>query len=633
MWFIASDESGVRVDLDENTLSWNMTRGGERSWIMSPDDSHDLELRTPAGVKLLSLASASKKEVAEYRSGDLHGVRILLRGFGDIDVSLAVIVAIDTVAGEVVCRIVPVDDPEKSLGEVHYPRAFELETEPGAHHIFPFRQGSLLPPDWPHEVTWDSQGQMWTHPMYMSCWGARRSGSAYLCIIETPYDGGMKFTHPAGGPTHACPKWYTSLDSLRYPRQARYALFGDVTHNELMARYREYSRSIGRLKTLETKVTEVPAVEQLRGVTIAGASTMTHVEPTSHYYKPDDPASNHRFTPFAETATHLRRFAKDYPSDRVVVHLDGWGKRGYDNLHPDILPPCPEAGGWDGFREIGEACAEQGWLFATHDNYIDFYQDAATWSDDLSLMTDSDGTIPKKEWWPGGAQSFLCPQVAEGYVRRNYRAILDHGVKLTATYIDVFAIMELYECFHPDHPLTREEDAKARARCFDYVRSLGIAMSSEEPVDYAVPHIEFCFWAPFAHGGDEHGAHPIGINAPLYNRVYHDCIVTPFLYAGEKEMDLRQHFLYALAYGGVAMINVPSSAQYGVGALERAKTLADVHRQNGFAPMERHDLLDDVGTKRLTTFADGSEVEVDLESVRFRVKGVDGMTDTWRDVP
>ena len=28
----------------------------------------------------------------------------------------------------------------------------------------------------------------------------------------------------------------------------------------------------------------------------------------------------------------------------AYVHLDGWGLRGYDNLHPDILPPCPDAG-------------------------------------------------------------------------------------------------------------------------------------------------------------------------------------------------------------------------------------------------------------------------------------------------
>ena len=633
VWQIRDDALSVRFDTQ--TLSWNMVLGKGRPWEMSLDEGGDLTIQTATGTRLVSLASAAVKEAAEYRSGELCGIRVFLRGFGDVDVSLALIVGIDIVSHDVVARLVPISDPGRALGEMYFPRAFRLDaTGHGAWHVFPSMQGMLLPPDWPEKIDWATRGQMWTRAMYMPWWGALRPGQGYMGIIDTPYDSGLEINHPAGGPTLACPKWYTSLGSLRYPRQVRYTLFGDITHNEMVERYRAYSREVGRLKTLETKAKEVPNVERLRGVTVTAGMTMSHVQPDSYYYSKDNPEANHRMKPFAETAKGLDRFASVYPTDRVLFHLDGWVKRGYDNLHPDILPPCPEAGGWDGFKQVADTCKKHGWLFATHDNYIDFYQDAETYSDDLALQTGEDGTIPKKTWWNGGAQAFLCSKNAVGYVRRNYNEILAHDVPLTSTYIDVFAIMELYECYHPDHPMTREEDARNRAKCFEYVRSRGIPVSSEEPVDWAVPYIEFCYWAPISHGGEAVKNRINGVSLPLFSQTYHDCIVVPWGTYTEGNTSVEDHFLYALAYGGVALVNTPDrEGDFPKGELERAKILADLHLETGFSVMKRHDLLEPDGSRRLTTFEGGEEVEVDFTNGRFRIGGVKGMPDTWQDVP
>ena len=627
-------DGALRVDFDARSLSWSMALGDGKPWRMAADKGADLTLQSGSATKTVSLASAAVKDTTEYHSGELFGVRTVLRGFGNVDVSLAVIVAVDVVSHEVVARLVPVSDPGRALGQMLFPRAFELEaTGPGAWHVFPSMQGMLLPPDWPERIDWATKGQMWTRAMYMPWWGAIRPGQAYMGIIETPYDSGLEIDHPEGGPTRPCPKWYTSLGSLRYPRQVRYTLMGDVTHNEMVARYREYSRSIGRLKTLETKAREVANVERLRGVTITAGMTLSHVQPDSYYYNAENPEANHRMKPFAETAKGLDRFAKVYPTDRVLFHLDGWVKRGYDNLHPDILPPCPEAGGWDGFKLVADTCQKHGWLFATHDNYIDFYQDAPTYSDELALQTGEDGFIPKKTWWNGGAQAFLCSKNAHGYVRRNYDEILARGVPLTATYIDVFAIMELYECYHPDHPMTREQDAEWRAKCFEYVRSRGIAVSSEEPVDWAVPFIEFCYWAPISHGGEKVSRGINGVSLPLFSQTYHDCMVVPWGTYTEGATTVQQQFLYAMAYGGVPLVNTPDrEGDFPKGELERAKVLADLHLQTGFAAMERHDLLEPDGSRRLTTFAGGEEVEVDIPGLRYRVKGVDGLPEAWQAV-
>jgi len=60
--------------------------------------------------------------------------------------------------------------------------------------------------------------------------------------------------------------------------------------------------------------------------------------------------------------------------------MHGWESRSYDNLHPDILPPCPGAGGREGMRHLAAVRAERNFLFAVHDQYLDAasYDEALT---------------------------------------------------------------------------------------------------------------------------------------------------------------------------------------------------------------------------------------------------------------
>jgi hypothetical protein len=630
-WTISTD--GVTVRFDTGSLGFTTQRNGGREWRMVDDDSHDLTLQHAGVATPVSLASASSKTVREYRNAALHGIRVELRGFRagntDVDATIALVIAVDTVDGDVVSRIIPIDDPSEALGEVRYPRPFDLPAGPGTFHAVPSRQGTLLPTDWPHEVDWWWIGISNTTAIYQPFWGGIMPGESYIGILETQYDGGMHLEHPAGGPTVMGPKWHPSMGTLRYARQVRYTLFGSSDHNNLVQRYRDYVLADGRLKTLDMKAIEVPRVADLQGVTIAAASIMRHTQPESHYYNPE---TCHSVTSFADCAAGLRRFANEYASDRVVVHLDGWGNRGYDNLHPDILPPCPEAGGWDGFRSVADVCDEFGWLFATHDNYIDFYKDAATYDPDLAIM-DAEGNVPDKAWWAGGAQALLCDQNALGYVRRNFEEILRQGVKLTSTYIDVFSIIEAMECFHPDHRQTREECFKARAACFDWVRSMGIVLSSEEPTDWSIPYIDFCYWAPMQQQDDLLKGELVGLPVPLFNGTYHDCIVTPW-YLESADIGADVQFLYALAFGGCPMVNSPErKGNFKPGELARASVLASAHLQTGFAPIKRHDIIDEAGIERVTLFEGGEKVHIDLTGKRYRLEGFDGTNDSWMTVP
>ena len=60
-----------------------------------------------------------------------------------------------------------------------------------------------------------------------------------------------------------------------------------------------------------------------------------------------------------------------------AVSSSGWlGTAGYDNQHPDYLPACKEAGGWEDMKELADTMHKCGYMFGIHDQYRDFYKAA-----------------------------------------------------------------------------------------------------------------------------------------------------------------------------------------------------------------------------------------------------------------
>jgi hypothetical protein len=302
----------------------------------------------------------------------------------------------------------------------------------------------------------------------------------------------------------------------------------------------------------------------------------------------------------------------------IYVHLDGWGLRGYDNLHPDILPPCPEAGGWDGLRQLAESCAKQGILFALHDQYRDYYLDAASF--DIALaVKGSDGEAPIGSWWPGGRQALLCAHHAPSYIRRNYDMLAENKILPGGVYLDVFAIADLDECYDPLHPMTREQCAHHRALGFREISSRGMVISSEEPVDFAVPDIALVHHAPYAQLPDPHRGTTLGIPTPLFSLVYHDAIVVPWAVESMGSWGIPEGewgFLHALLNAGVGYLSI----EPGEEELARNRTVSELHERVGWLEMTDHQFLDDGLRRQRTSFADGTTVEVDFDHRTYTIQ-------------
>ncbi|UCG49739.1 MAG: hypothetical protein JSU94_08145 [Phycisphaerales bacterium] len=602
------------VSLNPSDLQMSVTGLGN-TWSMAASFPGDLVVENAGAALSLRLADAGKKEISPYRTGFKAGLKITLADFTHkntkLDLQLSLFVCLESQRDELICELVPAERNATIL-ECCWPAG--LSDDSFDTTIVPFMQGMLLPKDWPKKA-WLYDTVCYGRGLYMPWYGHQKTDAAMLVLLETPEDAGCRFQHPAGGPTRMNVRWIHSLGRLTYPRRARICLFNKGNYVDMAKRYRRHVIETGHFVSLRDKIARTPLVGRLVGSPAVHTGILSHIQPESSYYHKDDPAKNHQLTTFQRRADQFRQLAAK-GIDRAYVHLDGWGFRGYDNLHPDILPPCPEAGGWEGMKSLAETCDKLGYVLAIHDQYRDYYLDAKSY-DPRHTILHKNGTRPHGSTWFGGRQSILCSSLAPGYVRRNYGSLLEHGVKVRGAYLDVFAVVPPDECYNPEHPATRADCLMYRGRCLDFIRACGGVVSSEEPADWAVPHIDLVHHGPYALVPNPGRGPAMGIPVPLFNLVYHDALLLPWSLAkgawGIPENDLG--YLHGLANAGMPYL----SLNPGQEELSKVQTMCALHERVALLEMTKHEFLDKSGRRQRTTFADGTTVTIDLDKQTFEI--------------
>jgi len=625
-----------RVELNPSDLQLTVHAGGQ-DWSMTPSLSGDLVVEKAGKAFSLRLADAGEKLICPYQTGFKTGVKIALGNFrhekDEIDLQISLFVCLqgrqarpEQGRGEdLVCELVPAERTATIL-ECFWPGAVAnacFDTT-----VVPFMQGMLLPKDWLQKV-WLYDSVCYGRGLYMPWWGHQNKESAMLVLIETPEDAGCRFEHPPGGPTKMQLKWIHCLGKLQYPRRVRFCFFEKGDYVDMAKRYRQHVKETGHFVSLKEKIARNPLVERLIGCPVIHTGILSHIQPESRYYHKDDPAKNHQLTTFDQRAKEIRQLA-DKGINRAYVHLDGWGFRGYDNLHPDILPPCPEAGGWQGMKDFAKTCDQLGYVFAVHDQYRDYYLDAKSY-DPCHTILDRNGNRPYGSTWYGGKQSILCSRLALGHVKKNYLSLLEHGVKVRGAYLDVFAVVPPDECYNPEHPASRADCLNYRGLCLDFIRAMGGVVSSEEPADWAIPHIDLVHHGPYALVPDPGHGPAMGIPVPLFNLVYHDALLLPWS-LGKGAWGIPQNdlgYLHALANAGLPYLSLNPSEQ----ELKQVRILCALHQRIGLLEMTKHEFLDlpaAAGSpaiqlagksfrKQRTTFADGTTVTIDLDKDDFEI--------------
>lgn len=517
--------------------------------------------------------------------------------------------------GDLLFSIIPVGDVD--MEAIHWPAPLLFEGgQGGSYSVLPVMQGILLPEDWPKEVKAVEPACFLERNGYMPWIGQVRQKKGWMAIVETPWDAGYELTHPAGGPTGLRLTWQESLGEIGYSRRMRLRLFADCDYVTLCKSYRSYIRERGSGRTLREKTAANPKIAELIGMPVVHTCIKSDMKEEASCYDREHPENNYEFTTFSERRRQLEAL-KQRGVERAYVHLDGWGKSGYDREHPDIWPPCPEAGGAEEMRRLADACREMGYLLALHDQYRDYYTDAATY-DLTNAVMDLQGKHPGECTWNGGEQTYLCASLALQYVKRNYQRLDEAGIAIDGAYLDVFSVMRLDECRDPFHPMTRKECSEYRNRCFSYIAEHYGIVSSEEPLSCTVDHLALCHHAPYPTMPTLARGEGRGIPVPLFNLVYHDCIFTPWnLAEGNASVmpDGESGFLYALLNGGMAYLPIEPEEQ----DLLKMREVERFHSLVGLEEMTGHAFVEGNLKRQRTTFANGVSIEVDFTANTWKV--------------
>ncbi len=555
------------------------------------------------------------KSVERRTEGTLDGVRAVYTGFEDSEIEVHTFAWLEQTNGDIYFEVRVENDKECELDVVSWPGPILFEAKEGeGYTVLSRMQGTLVPAGMNIPLGPICTGCVLERDSYMPMYGQVWGKGGYLGVYDTPYDVKYEFTDGK-----VIPLWRTSLGHLAYPRRMLYRMLKDCDYNDIAHAYRDYAEEMGRIVTLREKMERNPNLRKLPGCAVIHSDIAHVISSDSEFYDRENPENNDRWTTFDERARqihelHQKGLKKGY------THFDGWGKGGYDRLHPSPFPPHQNAGGAQGMKRLGEAVAAEGYIFGIHDQYRDYYYEAPDF-DIENAMLNIDGSRFYCSVWEGGKQTVLCAAKAPEYVRRNFDHFERLGIPIQAAYLDVFGIITLDECNHPDHRMTRKECVEYRRRCFDILTQRGIIPSSEEPAEIVLESIALVHHAPYyTKELGEPNSEMSAIAIPLFNLVYHDSIIVPWI--GDKGTrggwcipKTDSGYAHALLNGNPIYCDIDADEAQ----VARVNEVCALSEKLTHCQMVRHEFVSEDRRIQRTTFSDGTVVEVNFDTEEFKV--------------
>ena len=522
------------------------------------------------------------------------------------------------------------NEDELYLKAIYFPRAFnalKYDAE-SSYTVDPMRQGFILPDNFKQNkkqitLTTKYWRKVNTGDAYLPLWGRVCGKKGYSAIIDEAYDSTLFSCFGKNHTFLTTSNFMSSLGKLAYKRTVHYAFYDECDYNTIAKDFSALEEKKGNLIKIDEKIKSNPNVSYLIGAPVIHWRIYSHVSEKCKLYKNGDRSVMNNT--FYETIDKFKEFY-DCGLKKAYVHTDGWGARGYDNLHPYILPPCKDAGGYEGMRALSDTCRELGYRFGLHDQYRDYYQDSPVY-DENKCVIDVNGNKSYCDIWAGGPHNWLCSEYYMQFVKRTYDELAENGVKVDGTYLDVFSIMWGDECYDKRHPMTRKKSIEKRGECFDMLRERGIIVSSEEAGAQMVKYLDLVHHAPYA-VTPQGGGVGVGISVPLTNLVYHDCFFVPWHIEGKGGWgipDGDSGFLHCVLNGQTPYFN-NSMAEFGkeekasvIKRVEKVKEACAVNELVYNAELIKHEFLDGY-RKQKATYSNGVTVTVDFDNDTYTVE-------------
>jgi hypothetical protein len=496
---------------------------------------------------------------------------------------------------------------------IDYPTRFG--TKSGDRMIMPVNEGLGLAVDEHHEHLWrwHTYGG---HGLCMSFFGVVEdsTGAGWMCILETPDDAAIMFRKTEeSGLWSAGPSWEASFGKFSYKRKIRYIFFDKGGHVGLCKRYRKYSKEIGLFKPFTEKVKQNPNIDKL-----IGAANIWNFD-----------AGKQKLNLVAEM--------QSLGMDRLLWSGGGSADEikalnsmtnvltGRYDIYQDIMDPQH----FDKVRYV-----HHDWVTEAFPDDINWAGKDGYWRRGWPVETKGDDTerIPC---------AVICDSKAVKYARKRISEELKEK-PYTARFIDTTVAAPWFECYHPDHPMTRSESKHHKMELLRLVsEEFNLVCGSETGHEASVPFCDY-FEGMLSLGPyriSEAGRamtrvidevppqiYDYQVNParrlPLWELVYHDCVVAHW-YWGDYNNKLpkvwRLRDLFNVLYGTPPMymtgIKQWEEMKYGFAA--SYKVAQPVSRATGYHEMVDHRHLTKDRKVQQTLFANGVSVIVNFGDTTF----------------
>lgn len=491
-----------------------------------------------------------------------------------------------------------------------FPRPFA--TQAGDRLIVPVNEGI----GYPVEESHPGLGRMIAYGGHGICMGffgvaEDKTGAGWMCVFETPDDAAMNAFRGAGGFWRAGPSWDACRGDFGYTRKARYVFFEKGGHVAMCKRYRQHAKQIGLHVPFTEKVKRNPNIDLLIGaanIWRMGGGT----DPVDLVKEMQGLGMDRLLWSAGGSAAEIKGL-REIP--KVLV--------GRYDIYQDIMDPAHHG-------KIGYVHGD--WVTEAFPHDINWRAPNGDWRRGWEVKAKDGSMIPC---------AVICDAKALPYARKRISEELREK-PYSARFIDTTVAAPWFECYHPDHPMTRSQSRRSKMELLKLLGDSGLVCGSETGHDASVPFCDYFegmlslgpYRVPDSGRDMERvwnevpetvAKYQLGENyrLPLWELVYHDCVVAQW-YWGDYNNKLpalwRKRDLFNALYGTPPMYLFDGAAWPEIRSRVAAsyKVAQPVSRATGYAEMTDHKFLTKDRTVQQTRFSNGVVVTVNFGAVPFR---------------
>lgn len=538
------------------------------------------------------------------------------------DDGLVVSLSIDGEAPDLTVEISATDDLPEMADDLAYPYPF-LPPSRDAELVIPNRGGALYPAG---RRVLSPEPFVVGGKELMMCWvGIVDADLAcgMACVIDTPDDARM-IVDEADGLQTPTVHWLPSMGRLCYTRRCLYHFASEGGYVAQAKYYRSYKIARGEFRTLREKAEQNPHVDAL----IGGANARIVHDGKALSREGLLSLGRHGVTK-GSLCVRARDDEDGVITDEIVDALSGngflltnWLTTKWVRTDPSLCALHPQRMDAPKFKTSREGRVTT----KNTKRAVKIMEEDSVPEDGMPLLC--------ARSYRGRVRQFI-DRVRAGYV------IAPEGFTATGSLKIDTLCDEAHECWHEDHPCTRSEWREEKIALLKELKEQGFVLSAEGGNDWGAPYLDTAYDPLGLH---RHGERDIGSagwsirypvdpklgpeydefyfgaarRAPLYDLVYHDCVVSTFhdcdsnnIYYKTREEDAhywRLKDLYQILHGQAPNLYLTVDKfveEQSERIRETMETVCPWHEKVGYDEMVDHKYLTQNRMVQQTRFANG----------------------------